>query len=207
MNQKYVINIGRQFGSGGREIGQKLATRLGIAFYDKELIRIASRESGLKEEFFEEADEKKSYTLFAGLFGLGSPPVDDIYSSYYLSNETLFKIQSDVIRSLAGKKSCLFVGRCADYILKDNANCLNIFIMADLNDRVDRISRNQHLPADKAKELLEKTDKKRKEYYSYFAGKAWGAAESYHLCINSSVLGIDETSTFLFHFAERKFAL
>lgn len=203
----YVINIGRQFGSGGREIGQKLASQLGISFYDKELIRLASKKSGLKEDVFEEADEKKSHSIFAGLLTLGSPSVDEMYSGYYLSNETLFKIQSDVIRSLANQNSCLFVGRCADYILKDHSHSLNVFILADLDDRIRRLSNIHKLPPDKVKYLIEKTDKKRAEYYNYFSGKIWASADSYHLCINSSVLGIDETVKFIKNFAETKFRL
>ncbi|MFZ0281640.1 MAG: cytidylate kinase-like family protein, partial [Bacteroidales bacterium] len=128
MKENFVITIGRQLGSGGREIGQKVSARLGISFYDKELIRLAAKESGLKEEFFEKIDEKKRFSLFGGLLGLRGSATDDVYLNYYLTNETLFKIQSDVIRSLAQKKPCLFVGRCADYVLKDHPRCLNIFI-------------------------------------------------------------------------------
>ena len=122
MNNKYVINIGRQLGSGGREIGAKLAAQLHIDFYDKELINIASKESGLCKEFFEKADEKTSQSIVGGLLGMRFPFINDgsIPNNNCLSNDALFKIQSDVIRELAEKKSCLFVGRCADYILKNN---------------------------------------------------------------------------------------
>lgn len=207
MDEHYIINVGRQLGSGGREIGQKLAAQLGISYYDKELIRLASRESGLKEEFFERADEKKHFSLFGGLLGLRSSMTDDVYSNYYLSNEALFKIQSDVIRKLARQQSCLFVGRCADYVLKDYPNCLNIFISADINDRVMRIADIEDLSEKKARELIDKADKDRSGYYNYFTGKTWGAAESYHLCINSSVLGIEATIVFLREFIEKRFNL
>src|SRR5690606_36321542 len=122
---------------------KKLAASLGIAYYDKELILIASRESGLKKEFFEKADEKKRFSFFGGLLGLSGPMTDEGYSNYYLSNETLFKIQSDVIRNLAEQKSSLFVGRCADYALKENPQCLNLFISADINDRIKWIAEIQ----------------------------------------------------------------
>jgi len=207
MNENFVINIGRQLGSGGREIGQKVASAMGIAFYDKELIRIASKKSGLKEEFFERVDEKKRFSLFSGLLGLRNPFTEENYSDYYLSNESLFKIQSDVIRSLAEQGSCIFVGRCADYVLKDHPGCLNVFISADLTDRVRRVSEIQHITAEQAQALIEKTDKKRSGYYSYFSGKVWGDAGSYHLCINSSFLGIDETAVFIGSFARKKFGL
>ncbi|OFY63123.1 MAG: cytidylate kinase [Bacteroidetes bacterium RBG_13_43_22] len=207
MNEYYVINIGRQLGSGGREIGQKIASVLGISFYDKELIRIASKKSGVREEFFEKVDEKKRFSLFGGLIGLRSSVTDEVYSDYYLSNESLFKIQSDVIRSLADQGSCIFVGRCADYVLKDNPRCLNIFISADINDRIKRVADLQNITPEKAEELIGKTDKKRSGYYNYFSGKKWGDTGSYHLCINSSVLGIDETAAFIRRFAEKKFGL
>lgn len=207
MKEKFHITIGRQLGSGGREIGQKLASRLGITFFDKELLRIASRESGLGKELFEEMDEKKSHSLFGGLLDLRTIHSDDFYGNYYLSNETLFKIQSDVIRELAEKQSCLFIGRCADYVLKDFPDCLNIFISANLEDRINRVSALHGIPEDKARELIVKTDKKRANYYRFYANKTWGAAESYHLCINSSVLGIEETTAFILRFLNQKFGL
>jgi len=207
MDEKFSISIGRQLGSGGRVIGEKLASQLGISFYDKELIQIASQESGLGKEFFEQVDEKTSHSIFSGLFGLHSAYTNDIYSNSYLSNETLFKIQSDVIRELSEKQSCIFVGRCADYVLKDNPRCLNLFITADMDDRVKRIAEIQKMTGKKAKDYIEKMDKKRASYYNYFSNKVWGAAGSYHLCINSSVLGIDATVTFIRQFAEKRFGL
>jgi cytidylate kinase len=207
MKKDYFITIGRQLGSGGRIIGEKLAAQLGISFYDKELIQIASQESGLGKEYFEQADEKKSYSIFGGLFGLRGSLADEPFSTYYLNDETLFKIQSDVIRKLADKGSCLFVGRCADYVLSENPRCLNIYISADMDDRIKRIAELHKMTAEKARDYIEKADKKRAGYYNYFSNKVWGEAESYHLCVNSSVLGIDETITLIRHFAEKRFSL
>jgi cytidylate kinase len=207
MKRDYVITIGRQLGSGGRIIGEKLAAQLGISFYDKELIQIASQESGLGKEYFEQADEKKSYSIFGGLFGLRGSLAEEPFSTYYLNNETLFKIQSDVIRKLAERGSCLFVGRCADYVLNENPRCLNVFICADMSDRIKRIAELQKMTAEKARDYIEKAGKKRAGYYNYFSNKVWGEAESYHLCINSSVLGIDETVNFIRRFAEKRFSL
>jgi len=204
MNEKLIINIGRQLGSGGRQIGEMLAKQFGISFYDKELIQIASKESGLGKEFFEQADEKKSHSIIGGLLGLRTNINNEVYGNNYLSNETFFKIQSDVIRKLADEKSCLFVGRCADYILRDHPLCFNLFITADTDDRIRRVAHDQSLTLEKAQEKIEKMDKKRAEYYNYFSNKVWGAAESYHLCINSSVLGIDETVAFISRFIEQK---
>ena len=205
MEQKIVINIGRQFGSGGRIIGEKLSTLMNIQFFDKELILIASQESGLGKEFFENFDEKSSHSIFGGLFGLRGAFSDEMVPNNFLSNETLFKIQSDVIRDLAEKQSCIFVGRCADYVLKDHPHCLNLFVSADIDDRIKRIAEKENLPKNKAKELIEKTDKKRASYYNYYSNKVWGAASSYHLCINSSFLGIDESVDFIKEFAEKRF--
>ncbi len=207
MENNYVITIGRQLGSGGREAGLKLAGLLGISFYDKELIRIASRESGLNERFFEKADEKKRFSLFWGLFGMHSPQTQELYSGYYLSDETLFKIQSDVIRSLAEKQSCLFVGRCADYVLKDYPRRLSIFLSADLNDRIKRVVEIHKISEKDAGDLIEKTDKQRSSYYNYFSSKSWCSSESYHLCLNTSLLGIDETVNFIRQIVSKRFGV
>jgi cytidylate kinase len=207
MKGNYVITIGRQLGSGGRDIGHKLAAQLNLLFFDKELIRIAAQESGIKEDIFEEADEKKTHSLFGGLLDLRGFVTDEVYSNYYLSNETLFKIQSEVIRRLASEKSCLIVGRCADYVLKDHPRCLKVFICADMSDRIRRVVTVQNISEEKAEEFIQKMDKKRADYYSYFSGKVWGAAQSYDLCVNSSLLGIDDTVSFIRRFAEKRFLL
>ena len=206
MNEKYVINIGRQLGSGGREIGVKLAKELGIAFYDKELIELASQESGLCKEFFEKADEKASQSLIGGLFGTRFPFITEGSMPYSncLSNDALFKIQSDVIRRLAEEHSCLFVGRCADYILRDDPRCVNVFISASMADRIQRIMTRRNISKDEAEELIEKMDKRRSTYYNYYSYNTWGAAATYHLCIDSSVLGIDGTTAFIKEFAMKK---
>ncbi len=206
MNQRFVINIGRQLGSGGHLIGQGIARELGISFYDKELIQLASQESGLAKEFLEQLDEKKGQGFFRGMFGLrNSIMIDEYYfNDNYPSSEMLFKIQSDVIRSLAEKQSCVFVGRCADYVLKDHPRAVNIFITADLPDRITRVCRNQKMTEEKAMDYIKKMDKKRADYYNYYTDKQWGAAASYHLCINSSALGIEETISYIIEFVEKK---
>jgi len=204
MNETFIINIGRQLGSGGRQIGEKLSTEFGIGFYDKELIKLASKESGLGKEFFEKADEKSSYSFLSGLIGLRTNVNNEVYTNNYLTNETFFKIQSDVIRDLAQKESCVFVGRCADYILRNHPRCINVFITADTEDRIKRVAQTYQLSLDKAQELIAKTDKKRSEYYNFYSNKVWGEAKSYHLCINSSMLGIDETVDFICQFIKQR---
>ena len=204
MNEKYVITIGRQLGSGGKQIGELLAKQLNISCYDKELIQIASKESGLCKEFFEKADEKSGVSLFGSLFNISSFGID-IYTNNYLCNESLFKIQSDVIRNLSEEHSCVFVGRCADYILRDHPQLLKVFICADTEERIRNIAIQKNLSKEKAALLIEQTDKKRAGYYNYYSNKTWGMATSYDLCINSSHLGIEETAGYILQFAKRKF--
>lgn len=204
-DRKVIITIGRQFGSGGRVIGHKLAERLGIAYYDKELITLASKESGICGEFFEKADEKASNSLLKA-FTMGFSLNSTIFQNNdYLSNESLFQIQSDVIRKVAAEKSCILVGRCADYILRDNKDCLSVFISASLEDRIRRaMEYNDKLKASDAEEFLRKADKSRASYYNYYTDKTWGTADSYDLCINSSYLGIDKTIDYILSFLQAR---
>lgn len=203
MEKKVIITIGRQYGSGGRTVGKKLAEQLGIAFYDKELINLASKESGICGEFFEKADEKTSGSLLKAL-AMGFTMNNAIFQSNdYLSNESLFQIQSDVIRKVAAEGSCVLVGRCADYILRDNEDCMDVFVSASVEDRVRRTMEYNELPEKEALEYIHKADKSRASYYNYYTDKIWGAAESYDLCINSSVYGIDRTVEFIRSFIER----
>ena len=190
--EKLIITIGRQFGSGGRSIGKKLAEHLGIAFYDKELINIASQESGICGEFFEKADENTG-SIFKAL-NMGFSMSSHIFQNKaYLSNESLFQIQSDAIRKVAEQGSCILVGRCADYILRDYPNSYHIFVTASLEDRIRRIMEYLNVSAKEAEEALKKADKARASYYNFYTEKVWGAAESYDLSINSSIHGIDKT--------------
>ena len=160
MNENYVINLGRQLGSGGKEIGEKLAKEFGIAFYDKELIKLASDESGLCKEFFEKADERASQSIIGGLFGTRFPFISDGAIPYgsCLSNDSLFKIQSDVIRELAERQSCLFVGRCADYILRDHPRCVNVFVSASKEARIERLMRIHNIPSEAVRRALSALD-------------------------------------------------
>lgn len=201
---KFVINIGRKLGSGGREIGERLASRLGIAFYDKELIRLASEESGLCCEVFEKADERTSSGMFGSMFSARFPFISDgAMPANCLSNDALFKVQSDVIREIADKHSAIFVGRCADYILREHKRVVNVFITAPDSYRIKVLCERHSISPKKAAELMEKVDKTRSDYYNYYSDKTWGAAESYDLCIDSSVLGLEQTELFIEDFVKR----
>lgn len=200
MEKKVIVTIGRQFGSGGRTIGKKLAEQLGIAYYDKELINLASKESGICGEFFEKADEKTSGSLLKAL-AMGFSMNNAIFQSNdYLSNESLFQIQSDVIRKVASGQSCVLVGRCADYILREDPDCISIFVSASEEDRIRRSAEYNQSDEKDAEEYMRKADKSRASYYNYYTDKIWGAAESYDLCINSSLYGIDKTVEFIRQF-------
>ncbi len=203
MTTNYAINIGRQLGSGGRDVGKLIAERLNIPFYDKELITIASKESGLSSKLFEDADEKTGFFYSGGLIGLRSSFIGDSYIDNYLGNESLFKIQSDVIRELNKSNSAVFVGRCADYILRDNPKAINIFISSPLEERIKRIAERHDFTLKKAKEYIEKTDKRRESYYNYYSIRKWGVATTYHLCIDSSI-GIEACADFIIQYVERK---
>lgn len=190
MNTPYIITIGRELGSGGKLIGESLSRKLNIPCYDKELIQLASSESGLGKEFFEKADEQVTPGFLGKLFSPRSGYVSTD-SRNYLTSDSLFQIQSNVIQELAAKGSCIFVGRCADYILRDFPHLLSLFITADQPDRIQRIRETSSVSAKEAERMIEQIDRKRSQYYNFFTNKTWGMANSYDLCLNSSLLGID----------------
>lgn len=203
---KFVINIGRQLGSGGKVVGEIIARRLGIKLYDKELINLAAEQSGLCAEFFEKADEKESRNVLSTMIGYLRSPFAGGCANVpnVLSNDALFKIQSDVIRDLAEHESCIFVGRCADYILREHPRRVDIFISADDSDRIRRICARTGCTAEEARTRMERGDAQRADYYNYYSSKTWGAASTYHLCVNSSIFGDEGTADFILEFASRK---
>ena len=204
MDKKFIINIGRQLGSGGRSIADILARHYGITAYDRKLIELAAKESGLSQEFFENADEKKWHGFFHSIFSNRAAANALGNNDSYLSNDALFKVQSDIIRDLAERESCIFIGRCADYILRDHPHCINLFFTANLEDRIARMVGEKGITPEQAQELIEKTDRRRAAYYNYYSGKTWGAAESYDLCINTSHLGHEGTAEMLKEFIDKK---
>ena len=202
-DKKIIINVGRQLGSGGLVIAKRLADDFGCNFYDKELLNLAAKESGFSEKFFEQNDEKKGF--FRSLFHMHAPFVsDNNFYSNKLSQESLFQFQSDAIRKAAEAHSCVFVGRCADYVLRDFRNTVSVFITADLDERVARICKRHGCGADEAKKIIESKEASRASYYNYYTGKVWGHSTSYDLCINSSILGMDGTVEFVKEFIGKK---
>ena len=160
-----IINVGRQLGSGGHDIGRMLALDFQAKYYDRELLNLAAKESGLSEKIFEENDEKKGF--FRGLLNMGSPHVNSNVYKPGLSQENLFQFQSDAIRKAAREGSCVFVGRCADYVLRDFGNTVNIFITASMPYRIEQIMNKQHVDEDAARKFIEQGEGKRAAYYNY----------------------------------------
>ncbi len=200
---KIIYTIGREFGSGGKDVGQKLAEKLGISFYDKELLTRAAAESGLCEEIFHMQDEKPTSSFLYSL-------VTDTYSlSNYHGNtyidmplsQKVFLAQFDTIKRIAKEESCVIVGRCADYALSDEPNCINAFIYADKNYRIKRVAHDLGVSESKAKDMVNRTDKERASYYNFYTNKKWGDSRSYDLALNSEKLGIDGCVDMLIRYA------
>lgn len=195
-----IITISREYGSSGREIGKRLAEKLSIPFYDNDLITIAAKKSGYAEGLFDNADQKPTGSLLYSLSMFGS----SVGNFDLPLNDKVFLIQSDIIKEVAAKGGCVIVGRCADYVLRDFSNCVNVFIHADLHTRTKWAMEEAGLPAERAKDVVLKTDKRRATYYNYYTSQKWGRAENYDLCIDSSVLGINGTTEVISRFVEMK---
>ena len=200
----FVITIGREFGSNGKKIGEEVAKRLGIKCYDKELLSLAAKDSGFCEEILESNDEKPTSSFLYSL-------VMDTYSMNHYStapfldmplNHKVFLAQFETIKKIAEKESCVIVGRCADYALSDNPDCINIFIHADLDVRIKNVSRNLNITENKARDIINKTDKQRASYYNYYTSKKWGDSKSYNLSLDAGKLGTDNCVEMILKFRE-----
>lgn len=198
-DNELIINVGRQFGSGGRLVALALGRKLGIPVYDQELIAKAAEQSGFSKELFANSDEKRnllalsSFIVDVGRFGS---------ADNYMSDNQLFVIQSNVIRSLADKGPAIFIGRCSDYILRDR-KCLDVFVTATDDVRIKRIAERMHITPEQADSLMRKKDRTRETYYNYYTFGNWGVASNYDLCVDSSVLGIEGTADMINDFCRR----
>ncbi len=183
-----------------------LALDFGAKYYDRELMNLAAKESGFSEKFFEQNDEQRG--LFRSLFHVRTSHVPDsnLYQNNF-SQESLFKFQSDAILKAASQGSCVFVGRCADYVLREQKNVVSVFITASMDFRVQQIMAKQQLDRIAAQKFIQQCEGKRAAYYNYYTGKKWGAAESYDLCIDTSVLGIQSTEKLIADFIRKRFML
>lgn len=187
-----VITVGRQYGSGGREIGTMLAEKLGIAYYDDMLLKEAAKESGLCEDLFHSFDERPKSFLYSVAMDPYSFSMNHVMPKGSIEQQ-VYLATYDTIKKLADKGPCVLIGRCADYALKDRDDVINLFITAPLENRIERVARRNGITRDEAKERIKRTDKSRASYYNYYSSKDWGDAKSYDLCIDSSLLGIEGT--------------
>ena len=201
-NNNLIISVGRQLGSGGRIIAKMLAEEFGCKFYDREVLNLAAKESGFCEEFFEKNDERKG--ILDQIFHMHAPFISD--SSFYesgLSQENLFRLQSDAIRKAAEESPCVFVGRCADYVLREHKNIVTIFITADIEERIANIQKRHNCSPEEAKKIITNKEDTRSSYYNYYTGKTWGSSASYDLCVNSSRLGLEGTKKYIADFIRK----
>ena len=201
---KTIITIGRQYGSGGREVGRKLADYYGIPFYDKELLKIAAKESGICEEMFESFDEKPTTSF---LYSLVMDPYALGYNAASFDmplNQKVFLASFDAIKKVADEGPCIIVGRCADYALRKYENCLNVFIHAPMEFKKDRIHEEYRIPMDKIEETAVKMDKQRSGYYNYYTSRKWGDLKNYNLSIDTGIFGVDGAVDIIKHAVELK---
>ena len=199
MTKNTIITIGRQFGSGGHEIGELLAKKLGIPFYDRNLVKMAAEELHITEEQAELEDEKKLMSIVSN-YNLAMGGYNDFMANaefYAPVGRDLYAVQSAIIKKLAQKGSCVIVGRCADYVLKDYPGCINVFICASKEDRKNRVMDEYHLSERKAAEKMKKIDRERKYYYETYSGKEWGSIQSHQILMNSSLLGKEKIVEYL----------
>lgn len=192
--EKYVITIARQYGSGGRTIGEMLAERLGIHFYDKELMKLASEDSGINERLFNTADEKVKQSVFSKMFKTDKAYKGEVISPEsggFISDDNLFNYQAKVVKELAERENCVIVGRCADYVLKDYDHVLSVFIHGPKDFCMQEAAKKINLTGKELERFIAKTDKERADYYKYYTGREWTDARNYDLCLNSSKLGFE----------------
>lgn len=198
MEKKIIINIGRQFGGGGRGVAYELGRKLNIPVYDREIISQAAKDSGIGAEFFKERDEKRGFFSFTEIFASGFGDTEN-----YMSEMGIFKLQSQTIEKIAQEGSAIIVGRCADYILREDESTLNVFLTSPLEVRAERIAARQGMSLEEAMAKAQEKDRKRAEYYNYYTFGNWGVASTYDLCIDSSILGIEGTADFIIDFARK----
>ena len=191
--KRLVITIGRQFGSGGCEVGTKLAQELGLDFYDKNILRMNSDESGIKESYYYMADEKAGnkllYRIIHSLIPENGTPS---LGSDLISSDNLFRFQSSVIRKLAQEESCIIIGRCADYVLDGTENLVRIFVYAEIEERINKVREKGYFPEEDILKNIKRIDRERRDYYRYYTGKSWENLENYDLMINTTKLSYDE---------------
>ena len=202
----YVITIGRQYGSGGHKVAEKLSELLGIEYYDKNIIDLASEKSGISKQMFENSDEKHNSFLYSLSMAHYGGLVSQNYLNDIITNDKLFLIQSNIIKDIAEKGPAIFVGRCADYILAEHPNKISVFIHAGQDAKVARVMDKMGIKKSAAETLIKKTDKSRAAYYNFYSSASWGVAETYDLCINTDLFGIDGAAQIICDYVKNNLA-
>lgn len=206
-DKNFVITIGRQFGSGGRELGKLLASTFGIEYYDKELLQEAAKQAGMSPEFFAQSDERAP-SFLSGMFAIGTGynPASCYSCSSSLTGDSVYCAQSEFIRKIAEEKSCVIVGRSADYVLREHPCCLKIFVHSSEEDCIARIMRRGDKPTpEQARTIAHKTNKLRANYYNFYTDKRWGDAASYDLTLNTSLLKMEDAVAIIAEYIRRRF--
>lgn len=204
MAEKYVLTFARQFGSGGHEVAKTTAEILGIPFYDKELIAIAAKESGLSEHLFDGLDEKPTNSFLYSLV-MGVQSGASTYCRYgdVTGSDNIFRIQAQVIRQIADKGPCVIVGRCADYILREYENLVSVFVHADMEQRTARIMKRYNLKEKNAEDYINKTDKRRNSFYNFYTNRIRGSVENYNLAIDTAQVGIKNAAEIIADYVKK----
>lgn len=204
MAEKYVITFARQFGSGGHEVAKTTAEILGIPFYDKELIAIAAKESGLSEHLFDGLDEKPTNSFLYSLV-MGVQYGASTYCRYgdVTGSDNIFRIQAQVIRQIADKEPCVIVGRCADYILQEYENLVSVFVHANIEQRIERIMKRYDLKEKNAEDYINKTDKRRNSFYNFYTNRVWGSVDNYNLAIDTAQIGIKNAAEIIAEYVKK----
>lgn len=200
----YSITIGRQMGAGGRTVGRILADKLGFTYLDKEILNMAAKESGYSEKIFEQKDEKRDFLNFAFHLVLPYFTSKDMYSGQ-LTDEALFCMQSDAMKKVAAEKNCIFIGRASDYVLRHHPHCVNVFLCADLEERVAHIMARDGVTEKEAKKKIERSEKEREEFYNFYSPKVWGEAQTYDLCVNTSKISMEEAACVIEAYVRKRF--
>ncbi len=203
MTEGIIITVSREAYCGGDELAKSLADKLGFKFYDRELISLASEKSGIHEEHFESIEKKPTnsilYSVVMGMYTSRGAYVrlDDV-----LTDDKIYKIQADIIREMAEQGNCVFVGRCSDYILRNNPKCVNIFLHGNEKDRINRVVKEQNVSENEASKIVSRADKKRRSYYNYYTNREWGEVSNYDLTINLSSVSEDKAVDVVIGFLE-----
>ena len=198
MTEGLIVTISREAYCGGDELAKKLAEKLNFRFYDRELISLASEKSGIHEDHFESIEKKPTNSiLYSVVMGMYSSRGAYVRLDDVLTDDKIYKIQADMIREIAQDGNCIFVGRCSDYILRNNKKCVNIFLRANKQDRIDRVVKEQNVTEAEAEKIISRADKKRRSYYNYYTNREWGAINNYDISLNISSLSQEKMLDFI----------